>query len=204
MSNNILAYTYLIGWSKHNKWYYGRRTAKNCHPTELWKSYFTSSRYVKKFRKINGEPDIIQIRKTFFNKKDCSKWESKVLFRLDVQHNEKWLNEKNGDENWDFTGRKLNEEHLKKLRKPKSESHKQKLSVVKKGKIPPCTYTRRKYIGSENPKSKKCVAPNGIIFDSAFDAAKFFNLNLKNVQYRCRKNTMGWSYLRSQSATGIK
>lgn len=29
-------YTYLIGWSKQNKFYYGRRTAKNCHPKEFW------------------------------------------------------------------------------------------------------------------------------------------------------------------------
>lgn len=51
MSNNHLTYTYLIGWSNHNKWYYGRRTAKNCHPNEFWKTYFTSSKYVKEFRK---------------------------------------------------------------------------------------------------------------------------------------------------------
>lgn len=36
-------YTYLIGWSKHNIWYYGKRTAKNCHPNDFWVTYFTSS-----------------------------------------------------------------------------------------------------------------------------------------------------------------
>lgn len=48
-------YTYLIGWSKLNKWYYGSRTAKNCHPSELWIKYFTSSKFVKEFRRLYGE-----------------------------------------------------------------------------------------------------------------------------------------------------
>jgi len=39
-----LPYTYLIGWSNLNTWYYGRRTSKNCHPSDLWQKYFTSSK----------------------------------------------------------------------------------------------------------------------------------------------------------------
>lgn len=195
MSSPSLSYTYLIGWSKHNKWYYGRRTAKNCHPTELWKKYFTSSKYVKEFRKINGEPDIIQIRKTFSDVKICSKWESRVLSRLDVQKNENWLNKKNGDEKWDFSGKKISEKLLQKLRQPKTEEHRKKLSAAKKGKIPSCTYTRRKYFGSENPKSKKCISPDGTIFNCAVDASKILGINEKIIQYRCRKNSMGWSYI---------
>lgn len=58
-------YTYLIGWTEHNKWYYGVRFAKNCHPNELWKTYFTSSKHVISFRNTFGEPDIINVRKTF-------------------------------------------------------------------------------------------------------------------------------------------
>ena len=205
MSNNHLTYTYLIGWSNHNKWYYGRRTAKGCHPTELWKTYFTSSKYVKEFRKINGEPDIIQIRKIFSDKKECSKWESRVLLRLDVQHTEKWLNQKNGDEFWDFSGRKLTEIHIQKLRQPKTQEHREKLSKSKKGKIPPCVFTRKKYIGSNNPKAKKCISPDGTIFNSAFDAAEKLGINVKNIQYRCRMKTMGWSYFDlSQSGTFTK
>lgn len=103
--NIYIPYTYLIGWSKHNKFYYGRRTAKNCHPDELWKKYFTSSKYVKQFRVENGEPDIIQIRKIFDNPDDCKIWESKVLERLDAQNHPNFLNEKNGDNKWDTTGK---------------------------------------------------------------------------------------------------
>ncbi len=62
-----IPYTYIIGWSLYNKYYYGVRYAKNCNPNDLWKTYFTSSKYVKEFRNNHGEPDIIQVRKTFEN-----------------------------------------------------------------------------------------------------------------------------------------
>ncbi|NBP01799.1 MAG: GIY-YIG nuclease family protein [Proteobacteria bacterium] len=48
-----------------------------------------------------------------------------------------------------------------------SLEQKMKLSAIKKGKIPPCVFTRKKYIGSNNPKAKKCLSPIGKIFDSA-------------------------------------
>ena len=88
-------YTYLIGWSKLNKWYYGVRFAKKSHTGELWRTYFTSSKYVKEFRLKHGEPDIIQIRKTFDNKNKAILWESCVLRRMDVIHKSDWLNRTN-------------------------------------------------------------------------------------------------------------
>lgn len=100
-----IPFTYIIGWSSLNTYYYGRKTAKGCHPSDLWKNYFTSSNYVKDFRKLHGEPDIIQIRKTFPNNPDaCKLWESKVLEKLDAQHDPRFLNKKNGDHKWDTTG----------------------------------------------------------------------------------------------------
>jgi len=85
-------YTYLIGWTKYNKWYYGVRFAKDCSPNELWKSYFTSSKHVKKFRETSGEPDIIEVRKIFERVSQAQEWENKVLRRLKVVSKEKWLN----------------------------------------------------------------------------------------------------------------
>jgi hypothetical protein len=76
-----------------------------------------------------------------------------------------------------------------------SETHKRNLSAAKKGKIPSCTYTRRSYKNSENPKSKKCISPDGIIYDCAKDAALKLNLGIKAMQRRCRENRMGWSYI---------
>jgi ribosomal protein L37AE/L43A len=85
-------YTYLIGWSKYDKWYYGVRYSKYAHPSDLWKTYFTSSQYVKEFREKHGEPDIIQIRKTFNDAKSAKDWENRVLKRMNVTSNNKWLN----------------------------------------------------------------------------------------------------------------
>lgn len=91
----MIPYTYLVGWTEYNKWYYGVRYAKNCHPSDLWKPYKTSSKYVKRFYNKHGDPDVIQIRKTFLSAKDAIDWEQKVLRRLDVEKNSKFLNTKN-------------------------------------------------------------------------------------------------------------
>jgi hypothetical protein len=88
-------YTYLIGWSQQNKWYYGVRYAMGCKPSELWRTYFTSSQYVAAFRKEFGEPDIIKIRKIFTCKDKAILWENKVLKRMNVIYDEKWLNRTN-------------------------------------------------------------------------------------------------------------
>lgn len=85
-------YTYLIGWSKLNKWYYGVQCKKNCHPNNLWKTYFTSSKHVKLYREYNGEPDIIIIKKIFDNIDKARNWEHKVLRRLKARQSNKWLN----------------------------------------------------------------------------------------------------------------
>jgi hypothetical protein len=87
-----MAYTYLIGWSKHDKFYYGARWAKDCSPDDLWNTYFTSSKHVKAFRKEHGEPDIIQVRKVFSDADKCKLHERKALKKLDVLNNDKWLN----------------------------------------------------------------------------------------------------------------
>lgn len=95
-----LPYTYLIGWSDLNKFYYGveyARKTKIANPCNLWVTYFTSSNIVSYFRETYGEPDIIQIRKIFSKGSDIEKmensilWEKKVLSKIDIS-DEKWLN----------------------------------------------------------------------------------------------------------------
>lgn len=97
-------FTYLIGWSNLNKWYYGVRYAKKCHPSDLWTTYFTSSPIVKEFVKDNGSPDVIQIRKTFKDAMSARLWEDKVQRRMNVIHNSKWLNRAYGNSKFDTTG----------------------------------------------------------------------------------------------------
>lgn len=85
-------YTYLIGWTHLNKYYYGVRFAKGCKPSDLWVSYFTSSKTVLELRRQEGEPDLIEIRKTFDCKLSAIAWEEKVLRRMNVLKEDKWLN----------------------------------------------------------------------------------------------------------------
>ena len=85
-------YTYLIGWSALDKWYYGVRYAKNCHPGDLWNPYKTSSRLVAKFILEHGEPDVVVVRRTFSDIKKAQLWEQRVLIRLHVVKDTRWIN----------------------------------------------------------------------------------------------------------------
>lgn len=85
-------YTYLIGWTKLNKWYYGVRWQPDCNPSDFWNEYFTSSNYVKMFRDVFGDPDVIEIRKTFDNPEAARRWEGRVISKLDMYNDKKWLN----------------------------------------------------------------------------------------------------------------
>lgn len=89
-------YTYLIGWSIHNLFYYGveyKNSSKGiANPTNLWTTYFTSSRTIHHLRAKHGEPDVIQIRKIFNTRQQAIAWEKKVLKRMKVLHDPKWLN----------------------------------------------------------------------------------------------------------------
>lgn len=94
-NNEYKAYTYLVGWSNLNKYYYGVRYSRKSNPNNFWKDYFTSSEYVKEYREKYGEPDIIQVRKEFDNPNDAMNWETRVLKRLLRSSNPKrnnWLN----------------------------------------------------------------------------------------------------------------
>lgn len=82
---NSTPYTYLLKHIPTGKVYYGCRFAKKCSPDDFWKSYFTSSKYVKELiSKYGKESFVFEIRKTFSNVDTCRLWESKVLKRLNV------------------------------------------------------------------------------------------------------------------------
>jgi hypothetical protein len=107
-SNNTLPYTYLIGWPSQNLWYYGVRYAAGCHPSDLWNPYTTSSSVVKLFVEVYGIPTVIQVRKTFNNQMTARIWEHRVLKRMNVVKDSRWLNEHDqmappaysGDKHW--------------------------------------------------------------------------------------------------------
>lgn len=88
----MVAYTYLIGWSELKKYYFGLRYKKGCKTSDLWTTYFTSSKQVKQMREFFGEPDIVEIRTTFNDVNVAREHEHKVLRRLKVLGEQKWLN----------------------------------------------------------------------------------------------------------------
>lgn len=141
----------MIGWSKHDRWYYGSRIAKGCSPSDLWKTYFTSSKYVTEFRKQFGEPDVIEVRKVFEDQKECVKWEYNVLKRLKVLDTDRWLNKAIGYNvdpqitssalmgNTHRVGKKLSSEHIEAIKQANrgrihSEDTKNKMSEAQKGR----------------------------------------------------------------------
>lgn len=142
-------YTYLIGWTKIGQYYYGVRYAKGCHPDDFWKEYFTSSQYVSDLRKSFGEPDVIQIRKTFDTAEKAIEWENKVIRRLALHKQENFLNR--------CAYPAMSPEVMKTRQGtkgmtlgPMSESHKKKLSEIRKGKKKPEGFLK----GNQNTKGK--------------------------------------------------
>lgn len=91
-----MAFTYLIGWSHADKWYLGSRWAKGCAPSDLWSSYFTSSKYVKRFRKEHGEPDVIEVGQVFDSKKAALAHEVFLLKANRAKERDCFLNKSDG------------------------------------------------------------------------------------------------------------
>jgi hypothetical protein len=85
-------YTYLLKWSSTGMKYYGVRYAKNCTPADLWNPYKTSSKYVKEYVELHGNPDIIEIRKVFDSADKARLWEHKVLKNLSAASRSDYLN----------------------------------------------------------------------------------------------------------------
>lgn len=120
-----VCYTYRIGWSDHDLHYYGARYSKTCNPSDLWRTYFTSSKRVKKLKETLGDPDIIEIRKVFETRDECVLWEQRVIRRL-LRNKKRWLNQTHGfGLFWgDVTGVPKTDEHKKKISKSNIGKHK--------------------------------------------------------------------------------
>lgn len=90
-------YTYLIKFIPTNQVYYGVRYAKNCHPSDLFVTYFTSSTEICRLIQQHGlESFIISIRKTFNSAEKARNWESKVLKRIKAAQHSRFINKSNG------------------------------------------------------------------------------------------------------------
>lgn len=170
-------YTYLLGWTKENLYYYGVRYKKNCHPNELLNNYFSSSKAVKKLINEQKMPDVVQIRKIFTTSEQARLWESKVLRRLKVVNDKKWINKTDnisikpqlGKENAMY-GKKGKKHPL--FGKSPSQETRRKIgekSRLKKGKMPEGFSEKMKKINigrrhTQDAKQKISKALKGRVF----------------------------------------
>ena len=133
-------YTYLLKHKPTNTFYYGVRyqNVKKRIPIaeDLWTKYFTSSPKVKELiNEYSQDSFDFEIRKVFDTPEQATAWETKVLTRMKVLHNDKWINQ-------NIAG------HIM----PTAESNK-KISDFHKGK--PKTAEHAKKIGDANRGKKK-------------------------------------------------
>lgn len=90
---DLTPYTYLLSWTATGMSYYGVRWANTLPPSnDLWKEYYTSSKYVSTHRKLHGDPDIIEIDKIFQTKEEAANYETQFLIEKFHDEWELWLN----------------------------------------------------------------------------------------------------------------
>jgi hypothetical protein len=127
-------YTYLIKHRPSGKVYYGYRSANRVDPVDdLWKHYFTSSPRVQKLIEDTGADSFdTEIRQIFETKEQASNWETRVLHRCKVLHDDRWLNQNVAGYIVPTveSNKKISDFHKD---KPKSKEHKQNLSNSQKG-----------------------------------------------------------------------
>jgi hypothetical protein len=123
-------YTYLVTHVPSGKRYYGARYKIGCHPSDLWVSYFTSSKTIHALIASDKLDSFkIEVRRTFTSVAECRKWEYKVLHKLNVRQNENWFNKHAGGKEFYNTSHASPDTKIKmsiaRLGKPKSDSMKQ-------------------------------------------------------------------------------
>lgn len=97
-SLEYIPYTYIIGWRSLKVYYFGSESGvitKTAHPSNLWRTYFTSSDLVSQFRSQHGEPDIVKVVSTFETADQARSAEATYLTRINAAQRANWLNQHN-------------------------------------------------------------------------------------------------------------
>ena len=131
---NRKPYSYVINCPDGRR-YYGIRYAKNCHPSDLWEKYFTSSETIKEMIKEFGkEAFTYEVRKIFDTPSEALAWERKVLRRLNVVESENWINLTYLNGGWNPVATKSQRESASKTHKGKTISEEQRKLISEKMK----------------------------------------------------------------------
>lgn len=150
-------YTYLVGWTHLDRWYYGVKFGLKSHPDDFWINYFTSSKLVKQMVLDHGNPDVIEIRKTFDSPLAATKWEATVLQRLNVINDDRWIN-------------RSDRYNHRAIYKP-SEKTKEKIRAKRKLQVmPPCSEEKKAKIRLKNTGQQR--SPSAIAKQKASIAVR--------------------------------
>lgn len=136
-----MPYTYLVSHRPTGLKYYGVRYATHSQPSDLWVSYFTSSKQVKELISIHGKDSFdYEVRRIFDTAEQAIIWENSVIRRMSLIQRPDWLNEGTGSSH--------------QARKRKTDEHRRKISEANKGK---CSEKKRKAIilSGEQRKGQK-------------------------------------------------
>ena len=134
-------YTYLLKHNPTNTYYYGVRyqNVKKKIPIaeDLWTKYFTSSPKVEELIEDYGADSFdFEIRRVFDTPKQATIWETKVLTRCKVLHDDKWINANIAGHIMPTaeSNKKISDFHKG---KPKSAEHAAKIGDANRGKKKP-------------------------------------------------------------------
>lgn len=166
-------FTYTIIHIPSNVKYYGARYSKKCDPSELGKSYFSSSKTLKRLIQEEGLSNFqFKVRRIFKTAEETLRWETKFLTRINAAESPMWFNKTNGAAGGhNRPGYKLSEQSKQNMRKPKSPDHKAKLKehLDKVRTIPEWTEERKQKLserssGEGNPNYGKSDHPGALYF----------------------------------------
>ena len=86
-------YTYWLFHKPSRKFYYGSRTAKNCSPTDLFDTYFSSSAVVKRLISEDGKDSFrYRVDKIFDSAAEALEYEYTILQKFKAGNNLRFLN----------------------------------------------------------------------------------------------------------------
>jgi hypothetical protein len=115
------------------KHYYGIKYSKGCSPIDLWTTYFSSSKLVKRLiEKFGADSFTVKVKRLFDSPEKALLWEHRLLSRINAAKRADWLNRHNGGPK--FRGPTNQSENTKivasKTHKgvPKTEEQKRKMS----------------------------------------------------------------------------
>ena len=135
-ANDRTPFTYIIRWVSTGYIYYGVKFAKHCLPSDLGKTYFSSSGKMRRLIKYHGVDSFqFEIRQIFHSIDLARKWETKILEKIVGQNKILNTSKNDGFCKIDNAGQKNPMFGLPGTMLGKNHSHesKQKISIATSG-----------------------------------------------------------------------